>query len=54
MVNSVDPAQLASQKQADLDLHCFQDSIFPSLACMVTVKVDVQKLAYTEAAHVVP
>ena len=32
MENSVDPDQLASQKPADLDLHCFQDRIFSSLA----------------------
>ena len=27
--NSVDPGQLASQKPADLDLHCFQNRIYP-------------------------
>ena len=30
--NSVDPDQLASQKPADLDLHCFQNWIYPTLA----------------------
>ena len=29
--NSVDPDQLASQKPADLDLHCFQNRIQPGL-----------------------
>ena len=28
--NSVDPDQLASQKPADLDLHCFKNRIYPS------------------------
>ena len=27
MENNVDPDQLASQKPADLDLHCFQSSL---------------------------
>ena len=27
--NGVDPDQLASQKPADLDLHCFQNCIYP-------------------------
>ena len=27
--NSVDPDQLASVKPADLDLHCFQNKIYP-------------------------
>ena len=27
MENSVDPVQLASEKPADLDLHCFQFSL---------------------------
>ena len=27
--NSVDPDQLASWKPADLDLHCFQDMLYP-------------------------
>ena len=26
--NSVDPNQLASQKPADLDLHCFQNRVY--------------------------
>ena len=26
--NSVDPDQLASEKSADLDLHCFQNKIY--------------------------
>ena len=30
--NSVDPDQLTSQKQADLNLHCFQNRINPGLA----------------------
>ena len=29
--NSVDPDQLASEKPADLDLHCFQNRIYLSL-----------------------
>ena len=29
--NSVDPDQLASQKPADLDLHCFQSRIYPGI-----------------------
>ena len=29
--NSVDPDQLASEKPADLDLHCFQNRIYPGL-----------------------
>ena len=37
MVNSVDPDQLASKKQADLYLHCFQNSIY--FFGMVRVKV---------------
>ena len=27
----MDPDQLASQKPADFDLHCFQNTIYPSL-----------------------
>ena len=30
-INIVDPDQLASEKPADLDLHCFQNRIYPSL-----------------------
>ena len=30
--NSVDPDQLASQKPADPDLHCFQNRIYPGPA----------------------
>ena len=30
--NSVDPDQLASQKPADQDLHCFRNGIYPGLA----------------------
>ena len=30
--NSVDSDQLASEKPADLDLHCFQNTIYPGLA----------------------
>ena len=30
--NSVDPDQLASEKPADLDLHCFQNRKYPDLA----------------------
>ena len=30
--NSVDPDQLASEKPADLDLHCFQNRIYLGLA----------------------
>ena len=33
--NSVDPDQLASQKPADLYLHCFQNRIYPGSACSV-------------------
>ena len=33
MVNSVDPDQLASEKPADQDLHCFQHRIYQCLAC---------------------
>ena len=29
---SVDPDQLASEKPADLDLHCFQNRIYPGSA----------------------
>ena len=29
MENSVDPDQLASEKPADLDLHCFQKKRYP-------------------------
>ena len=32
MENSVDPDQLASEKPADLDLHCFQDRKYPDVA----------------------
>ena len=28
VVNSADPDQVASQKPADLDLHCFQNNIY--------------------------
>ena len=30
---SVDPDQLASEKPADLDLHCFQNRIYRGSAC---------------------
>ena len=30
--NSVDSDQLASEKPVDLDLHCFQNRIYPGLA----------------------
>ena len=32
LTNSVDPDQLAPQKPADLDLHCFQNKRYPGLA----------------------
>ena len=37
--NSVDPDQLASQEPADLDLHCFQNRIYPALAYNYIVRV---------------
>ena len=30
--NSVDPDQLVSKKPADLDLHCFENRIYPNSA----------------------
>ena len=32
MTNSADPDQLASEKPADLDLHCFQSRAYPGSA----------------------
>ena len=34
----MDPDQLASEKPADLDLHCFQTRIYPGLV-MARVKI---------------
>ena len=33
MEHTVDPDQLASQKPADMDLHCFKSKTYPGLAC---------------------
>ena len=42
MENSVDPDQLTSQKSADLDLHCFENSIYLVIS-VVLVKTAVSK-----------
>ena len=39
--NSVDPDQLASQKPADQDLHCFQNRLNIAGFSMVTVNMSV-------------
>ena len=39
----MDPDQLASQKPADLDLHCFQIRIYPGLALLGLIFVLLNK-----------
>ena len=40
MSNSVDPDQLASQKPADLDLHCFQKQ---DISWLIAVRVNLRR-----------
>ena len=46
MGNSVDPDQLASQKPADLHLHCFQNT-------WIIFGLNIEKFAHFSAKHLI-
>ena len=45
---TVDPDQLASKKPADLDLHCFQNRLYPGSAWLGLIHVYIY---YTKAKY---
>ena len=42
----MDPDQLAIEKPADLDLHCFQNRIYPGSVSVVGVENDINLRVY--------